>query len=132
MGNFKMVVSENIGGKSIKHFGSVGTIIEVKNGVFVDREGWKWDASDSDENEGKKFNDIVDVQDLFYESVLYDFKTKFELVLENDEDKSALKTLRLSLEEEEKEEEIRERVWKLVLEIGEGAVIKALKQLKII
>lgn len=75
-GNFKIRVKENIGKDSVEAFGRIGTILEVKNGVFRDIENHTWF------NNYKRYKTIEDVNNQFYNEG-YVYKTLFELVVED-------------------------------------------------
>lgn len=71
--NFKLRVKENIGAWSEITFGKVGTIIEIKNGTFKDKESYEWT------NDRKYFKNEDEFIEYFKRG---GFETEFELVEE--------------------------------------------------
>lgn len=78
-GNFKIRVVENIGDCSVDVFGSIGTVFEVENGVFKDKEGFTWI------NDGKTYKSIEDINNQINKEDL-SFRTRFELIKEQQEE----------------------------------------------
>lgn len=78
-GNFKIRVVENIGKHSIESFGSIGTVFEVKNGVFKDKEGFTWTNDEELYKSVEDINNQINKEDC-------SFRTRFELVKEQQEE----------------------------------------------
>ena len=78
-GNFKIRVVENIGDCSVDAFGSIGTVFEVKNGVFKDKEGFPWT------NDGKLYKSVEDINNQINKEDC-SFRTRFELVKEQQDE----------------------------------------------
>lgn len=93
-GNFKIRVVENIGKYSIESFGKIGTVFEVNNGKFKDKEGFTWI------NDGKTYKSIEDINNQINKEDL-SFRTRFELVKEQ-QDEYSLTIQDIVNEEDEK------------------------------
>lgn len=93
-GNFKIRVVENIGKYSIESFGKIGTVFEVNNGKFKDKEGFTWI------NDGKTYKSIEDINNQINKEDL-SFRTRFELAKEQ-QDEYSLTIQDIVNEEDEK------------------------------
>lgn len=78
-GNFKIRVVENIGKYSIESFGKIGTVFEVNNGKFKDKDGLTWI------NDGKLYKSVEDINNQINKEDCL-FRTRFELVKEQQDE----------------------------------------------
>lgn len=76
--NFKVRVKKNIGKHSREHFGKLGTILEVKDGVLYDINGDDWKSY------CVGFTSVEEINNEFNLGFSYD--TEFELVEEDEEE----------------------------------------------
>lgn len=77
--NFKIRVVKIIGDCSVDVFGSIGTVFEVKNGVFKDKEGFTWT------NDGELYKSVEDINNQINKEDC-SFRTRFELVKEQQDE----------------------------------------------
>ncbi len=75
--SYKIRVVENIGADSIRTFGPIGNVIEVKEGIIYDLRGYRW-CSPSLE----PYKSVEKINEAFSSTGKRWFDSRFELVKE--------------------------------------------------